>query len=158
MKNYFKPMQWDAYDCAEFTYRGRRWKARLRYDDAMGPPWKEHDGHGPVSEYESRSKKPGELIVCTSVSGRNRFYDFQTAVNMARTEWGCADPAKAAREDFERMRAWCNDEWHWVGVIVCRTDKHGNELEPSDSLWGIESDADEYLSETAYELVRNILS
>jgi len=60
--------------------------------------------------------------------------------------------AMAARDDYERLRAWCNDEWSYVGVIV--TVSHavtGIEL-GSASLWGIESDAGDYLEEIVRDL------
>lgn len=64
--------------------------------------------------------------------------------------------ALAARQDYERLRDWCNDEWCYVGVIVIATDSDGEEI-ASESLWGIESDAGDYLLETANELLAELL-
>lgn len=63
----------------------------------------------------------------------------------------------AAQADFERLRAWCNDDWHYVGVVVEMLDDD-NEVLDSESLWGIESDAGAYLDDTARELADEILS
>lgn len=54
----------------------------------MGAPWEEHDGHGPVSEWESRAKLPGEIIINQDGESR-RFYDFAAACQIARRDgWG----------------------------------------------------------------------
>ena len=38
--------------------------ARIESDGcSMGAPWEEHDGHGPVSEWTRRAKRPGEIVL-----------------------------------------------------------------------------------------------
>lgn len=135
-------------------------------DDATGAPWEENDGHGDVSEWTTRAKRPGELVLCSD-RGKRRFYDFAGLVAKALAEGWDAIPyndgqetkgqqaAKAARADFERLRAWCNDEWHWCGVKVSVSRK-GTHL-GSASLWGLESDAGDYLTETANDLAEEAL-
>ena len=59
--------------------------------------------------------------------------------------------AAAVESDFQRLRAWCNDEWYWVGVII--TDVVSGE---EDSLWGIESDSGDYLETIAHEIAAQI--
>lgn len=56
--------------------------------------------------------------------------------------------AAAAMSDHRRLKAWCNDEWCYVGVVVTDT-----ETGDTESLWGIESDAGEYFAEVTAELV-----
>lgn len=136
--------------------------ARIEQDDFDAtPPWVREDGHGEVSEWTYRDKKAGELTL-TSERGSHRYYDFKSAVKLARRcGWGIANPpegatkrqiaALAAREDFERLRRWCNDDWSYVGVVVTVSAK-GVELGFA-SLWGIESDAGDYLVEVANELL-----
>lgn len=63
--------------------------------------------------------------------------------------------AAAARADYERLRAWCNGDWHYVGVQVT-VSRAGIEL-ANASLWSIESDAGDYLIETANELLQEAL-
>lgn len=146
--------------------------ARIESDDGLPPPWEAHDGHGEVSEWRSghRSehgyphKQAGEMVLITD--GRSaRFYNFAAACRTARLDgWGCVAPegltrrqvaAKAAAEDFARLKAWCNDEWCWVGVVL--------EVERADvtlgraSLWGIESDAGDYFNTIAGELLSEAL-
>jgi hypothetical protein len=62
--------------------------------------------------------------------------------------------AAAAMADFERLRGWCNDEWHWCGVVVT-LNTGGTEHEAS--LWGIESDADDYIEEVISDLMHQCL-
>lgn len=182
-------------------------RASLEHDATAGTPWDNDDGHGPVSEWTTRDKMPGELILC-----ENRFYDFAEACRIARRdEWGtlgtyrmalpCQMPdgawlatatdwragitihgegedineairavyaahratfpsarayaAAAARADYERLRAWCNDEWSYMGVVVT-VESNGHTIGTA-SLWGIESDADAYLLEVANELIDEAL-
>lgn len=66
----------------------------------------------------------------------------------------------AARADYERLRDWCNDEWHYVGVCVSVThtetgvtlcDKY------SAALWGIESDDTDGIAAYAEELAQQAI-
>lgn len=95
-------------------------------DDTTGEPWKEHDGHGPVSDWTSRPKRPGERVLHTD-GGSYRYYDVAEATKIAkRDSWGpmlegmTADQsiALAVDADFNNLQRWCNDEWRWVGVVV----------------------------------------
>lgn len=57
-------------------------------DYDLGPPWKEHDGHGIVSEWTTRDKRPGERVLVSDRSS-HRFYDFEETVKIAkRDKWG----------------------------------------------------------------------
>lgn len=63
--------------------------------------------------------------------------------------------AKAARADYEYLRGWCNDEWSYCGIIVTA---YRDDIElGSASLWGIESNAGEYLRDVANELLEEAL-
>lgn len=142
-------------------------RARIEHDSDTGAPWEEHDGHGPVSGWECRDKRPGELILSGPSYGMGRmtgrrFYDFAEACRIARRDGWNAKPygvqgetprqraARAALADFEHLRGWCNDQWNWCGVVVT-AERAGVELGTA-SLWGIESDAGAYLVEVANEL------
>lgn len=63
--------------------------------------------------------------------------------------------AMAARSDFERLQGWCDDQWNWCGVVVT-VEREGVEL-ASASLWGIESDAGDYLVTVANEILDEAL-
>lgn len=130
-------------------------------DHDHGAPWVECDGHGPVTGWVLRDKRPDELVLNSS-HGEKRYYNFKEACKLAlRDGWGCNDldgtetprqkASKAAIADFEYLRAWCNNEWHYVGVEVTLLDSEGNKTEVSESVWGIES-TDDQLSHNAWVL------
>lgn len=149
------------YDRDIFEHNGNRFMFRTDYDDTGETPWDREDGHGIVSEWTRRAKKPGELVLCSD-NGSRRYYDFQGTVALAKRDGWDAEPyggtkgekaARAAMADFKRLRDWCNDRWSYVGVIVCMVDDDDDVIEDTEqSLWGIESDCDDYLEEVAHEL------
>lgn len=122
-------------------------------DQDHGAPWDECDGHGPVTGWLSRNKRPDELVL-NSDRGQKRFYNFKEACAIAlRDGWGCdaldgtetkrQKAAKAAMADFEYLRSWCNNDWSYVGIEVTLLDSEGNKTEVSDSLWGVEGTEDQ---------------
>jgi hypothetical protein len=154
-------------DWTEFEHEGRTYAAKLERDEHHGAPWDEEDGHGDVTGWETRDKSPGEMILCEDRHAK-RFYDFAGAVKRAKAEGWDAKPYKtgtksqqahrAALADFNRLCAWCNDDWCYVGVIVAPVCECCGEVQDGKaaSLWGIESDAGDYLAETARELIAEI--
>jgi len=63
--------------------------ATLHHDDGSEAPWDSECGHGPVSDWTSRSKAPGERVLCEDRRGRRRYYDFAEAVAIAKRDgWG----------------------------------------------------------------------
>ena len=134
------------------------YRAQIVPDDSMGTPWDEHDFHGPVSDWRNiDSKAPGERVLCTDRHSA-RFYDVQEAMQIAKRDgWGCEHEehrtkgeiaACAVNSDFENLRAWCNNDWWWVGVVLSKheleEDEDGEQTiinldDNVDSLWGIES-------------------
>jgi hypothetical protein len=146
------------WDGDTFTRHGFEFTVTHPCDDSGDAPWERCDGHGPVSDWTRRDKRPGERILCED-RGSHRFYDWQAACKLARTEGWNAKPydapnqiERAVRADFDRLRDWCNDRWQYLGVVVTLK---GTEHE--DSLWGVESDAYDYLAETAHDLADEIL-
>lgn len=143
---------------------GKRYRVQIERDEDMGAPWEEHDGHGIVSEWTSRAKRPGELVLCED-RGSKRYYDVRESTKIAKKEGWDAPPysgtpgqkaTRAVRADYERLRGWCADEWYWVGVVVteiCVCDRGHEHDGDSRSLWGIESDAGDYLLEVANKLI-----
>jgi hypothetical protein len=143
---------------------GKTYRIEWFFDADHGAPWQECDGHGFVTEFERRSKRPGELILCDS-RGSKRFYDFQASIERAKAEgWNTAPydwPTKGAQAhaavmaDYEYLRRWCNDQWHYCGIVVTLMDDD-EETDISDSLWGIEDDGDSdgYHTEVIDELIR----
>lgn len=162
-----------ALDGEEAERKGFTFRASIQHDDDAGTPWDNSDGHGPVTGWERRAKLPGELVLCDdNPSGlrsntARRFYDYQEACRIAlRDGWNAAPydvegetprqrAAKAARADYEFLRGWCNNEWSYIGIIVTAF-RNGIEL-GSASVWGIESNAGEYLRDTANELLEEAI-
>lgn len=164
-----------------FERNGRSFRVNIERDNDSGTPWDREDGHGPVSEWMSRDKRPGERVLCEDHGLRRfYFYDFAEAVRIAhRDGWGISEKriaeitkmqglaptarqiaALAAHEDYERLRRWCADLWEYVGVIVTEVtgadDPDSVETDYAHALWGIESDCEEYIAEVAHELADEI--
>lgn len=136
-----------------FKYRGYQVTIEVHQDEDMREPWKEHDGHGVVSGWETRDKRPGERVLNTDRNSR-RFYDVAATLVIAKRDgWGLSDKDKAAlaaklghkpttreiiaeavNQDFEHLRGWCNDEWCWLGYTT-KLEHDGIETD-GDSCWG----------------------
>lgn len=155
-----------------FEMNGATYAAKLERDEDHGAPWDEECGHGDVTGRERREKAPGELILSEDRHAK-RFYDFAGAVKRAKAEGWNAEPYyppgeetkgqrahKAALADYNRLRAWCNGDWCYVGVIVAPIRPCCDEVndDEAQSLWGIESDAGEYLFEVAQDMAEEIAS
>lgn len=124
--------------------------ATLYCDDNSSPPWERDCGHGPVSKWTSRVKKPSERVL-NEDHGSKRYYDIQDAMKTALADgWGTPDgqkegetkrayAARAVEHDFDVLKAWCNDEWAYYGVAVT-VKKNGIRLtdQYAHACWGIE--------------------
>jgi hypothetical protein len=110
-----------------------------------GTPWGHEDGHGPVTGWERRDKRPGERVLCSDRNAK-RFYDYAEAILIAKRDGWDAAPygvgtageraVRAVEADFTRLQAWCEDRWHYVGY-TCEIEGFDAY---HDSCWGIESD------------------
>jgi len=161
------------YDDQTIEQNGRVYRVNLEHDSDMGAPWDEHDGHGPVSDWATRDKHPGELVLHSDRSSK-RFYDFAGAMKIARADgWGVSAeniaamtaklgraPARgeichaAVMSDFEYLQSWCNDEWNWCGVIVTDiTDDESADVDYSHAVWGVQSDDDETITMYVQEFI-----
>jgi hypothetical protein len=123
--------------------KGNKFKMELAYDDIGGMPWGEDVRYGRVSEWTTRDKRPGEVLLC--IDGRSkRYYDMQGAVKLARREWVSKDSentlgqnaVKAAQADFEHLRAWCDGNWWYACLHVVMLDDEGEELDGYDEYLG----------------------
>lgn len=161
------------------TLKGLTFRVTCETDCDMGPPWKEHDGHGEVREVRTfggkPEKRPGERVLHTDRYAA-WFYDWQGAMSTAkRDRWGLCDDEKAelaeklghaptageitteaVQRDFDHLRGYCNDDWSWVTVYVTLLDTDGAPTGETESLGGIESNSADYINECALELVAEI--
>ena len=144
------------------------------YDQDHGEPWKNECGHGPVTDWVRRDKHSGERVLCSDCSAKC-YYDFAEAMKIAKHDgWGLNlgelakltkrlghTPTKgqiteaAVEHDFQHLRDWCEDRWHYIGVIVTLFNEDDEEQDER-SLWGVEDSGDYYqtvASELADELI-----
>lgn len=116
----FPSIDFEASNSVVFTFSGQTYRAEIMHDEFMGAPWKKHCGHGLVSDWITRAKRPGERVL-THDRGSYRYYDIQAATKIAKWEgWNaepftpCSDCERAARAveaDFQNLRKWCMNEW-----------------------------------------------
>lgn len=125
--------------------KGSKFKLELAYDYIGDKPWEWCDGHGEVSEWTTRDKKPGEVVLC--IDGISRlYYDMQGAVKIARRDFWDTKPyntgtkgeraRRAAQNDFENLRAWCDGNWWYAILHVVMLDDEGEELDGYDEYLG----------------------
>lgn len=146
-------------------HRGHTITLKWFFDQDSGEPWKECDGHGPVSDWTTRDKVPGELVLYSDRRSY-RYYDYAEAMKLAKKDgWGLCPEAIAKLEsklgrpptkgeirhasvmsDFEYLRRWCNNDWHWCGYMI---DIEGTKY--GEGLWGIDSDSQDYFEKEAFE-------
>lgn len=180
--------QSEVYPGQSFTMQhgGRAFRVSIEWDDTADAPWDQSDGNvsieckpgGYGSRYGS-NKRPGEVVIFDS--GRHGFayvVDIPAAMAEAlRDKWGIAPELRAeferkngrppTRREVARMaidenivylRAWCADDWTYVGVIVQMIGADGEPVGDDASLWGVESFGtyarDDVAPELAEELIR----
>jgi len=153
------------YDGSTFTHEGLEFHVRIEPDDNYDPPWERSDGHGPVrlarGTPHTCGKRAGERILH---SDRHTvwLYDWQKACELARRDGWNTKPydapnriERAVQADFDFLRRWLDEQWCYVGVCVSLADQAPDY---AHSVWGIESDASDYIEETAHELADEIIS
>ena len=165
------------HDGDTFEHNGRNFRATFSIDDIQETPWEWADGHGVVSEWARRDKAPGERILATD-GFRKQFYDFAATMKIAKRDaWGLGEDALAAlserlgraptrgeiiaesvERDFNYLKDWCDDKWHYVCVCVDLLDEDGELTGDSDSLGMVEDNDSKYLDSVARECADNILS
>jgi hypothetical protein len=138
-----------------FEAHGHPFKLEVFHDPDAPAPWEMSDAHGPVRQIgPNDSMRPGERWLSDPHYGRGRVYDWEGAIKIAlRDQWGHPQmisrpnlsahqiAAAAVQADYEYLRGWVRDEWHYVGVCVTHEASGAH-----SSVWGIES------NETAYRL------
>ncbi len=162
-----------AFDTDTIEAGGYRFGVEYFHDPDVGAPWENFDGHGIVSKWTTRDKKPGEKVLIEDRQSK-RYYDVRESMACAiRDQWGCACPegthttrrqtaACAVAADFAFLRGWCRDEWHYAGVRVTwikdnSDDPDETKGEPlTRDLWGVETLHD-YHKQTAKELIDELL-
>ena len=165
---------WRTIDTIEVA--GLQFEIATTHDDDADAPWERNDYHGPVSEWTSRDKRPGELILASD-RGARRYYDFEAAVAMAKRDgWGLSPAGiadwkrrrggrpptaaqiaeTAARDDFARLSAWCRDQWQYVIVRAVLLTVEGEHTPEVEYQGGIADDAEGYIRDEGAYLAAEI--
>jgi hypothetical protein len=153
-----------------FEHEGKRFRVHIESDDNSDPPWERSDGHGPVRSINAYhrgdhpEKRPGERVL--HKSGRTFWlYDWKEACRLARKDGWNAEPydapnriERAVQADFDFLRGWLNDDWHYIGVCVTLVNDEDEDITDryANALWGIESDARDYIETVAHELAGEV--
>ena len=159
----------DAYRTETRDHGAMSFRIEWYYDMDADAPWDREDGHGPVSDWTSRDKRPGEMVLCSD-RRMKRYYDFAEAVKIARRDgwdtkpYGTRKPGErahtAAMADYNYLRQYIAQDWHYCGIVVTLLDADG-EPDVNASLWGIEDglpEMSEYHEEVIGELIDECLS
>lgn len=130
---------------------------KIEYDSDYTPAWENSEGHGVVSDWEHRGEANGRWVLHHDMYD-TRYYDWKETLKIAKRDgWGhSGDIMGAVRRDYEYLRAWCNNEWYYVGVIVELYDAN-EELIGEESCWGYESYCEDYLCSEARSWLRWML-
>lgn len=102
--------------------------ATLIADNDRTPPWERAEGCGVVTPWVTRAKKPGERVLNRDGSSY-RFFDYAETIREAKRDgWGPREKfngeserqrtARAVQEAWRFLKSWCDDEWHYVGIVV----------------------------------------
>lgn len=157
-----------------FNHDGYKVRITIHPDNDHGAPWLENDGHGIVSDWTTRDKRPGELVLCADRHSR-RFYDFASSMQTAKRDgWGLAlekvialekamgrkaTPgeirAAAVMQDFEYLHGWANDEWQYLGYTTEIETPDGETLH-GDSCWGFDDQT--YMISEAESIARHTIA
>lgn len=157
------------------TVNGLTFSVSLEPDYSHGAPWEECDLHGPVSDWTSRNKLPGERVLISD-GNFHRYYDAAEATRIAkRDHWGISPTASealvvrlgreptageiaaaAVEANFQYLRSWCDGEWHYTMVTVTLLDMDGDETWMFESVGGVESNCHDYIYELAHDMAKTL--
>lgn len=146
-------------DTKYFMHQGRNFVAKIVVDETNEPPWSVMDSLGSVTDWTRKDPNPGQKILITD-KGCRRYYNHGEAIVKCRGEGiKPADAHRFVNQEYDYFRSWCNDEWHYVGVIVFPITARGDELRSyRECLWGIESNATDHINEAMINLADDILA
>lgn len=147
-------------------YQGKEYYFSVGFDQYQPKPWEEFDGHGIVSDWTSRDKEAGEMVLASD-RGKKLFYHFQDTTKRAKREgWGIVNPDEnltpkqivraSVTRDYEHLRKFCDGQWYFALLTV--EDPRTGETE---HLGGIEYDpccskSNAHIVDTALELAAEL--
>lgn len=150
------PSRYGLYEGEEVTALPNGWSlvVKVENDQDSGPPWEDCDGMGVIKESRWH---PGDSYTDWILNDQHnyRYFDWKATLPIAIKEGLDAPPyrtgnkreqaMRAMKRTYEFLRAWCNDEWYYVGIIVELHDERGCLLGES-SCWGFESENISYVT------------
>lgn len=158
---------------------GLKYRAEFYADYDMRAPHEDHDCHG-VIEHLGRSVEgileDDELSDDLRMRlplfrelyyehGSYTYYDVIASATRAATDWGCKpeDVADVVDNDFEYLRGWYQNDWHWMYITLTKLDDDGNPTDDYVTVGGYESflthdtaELSSILNDLAHELEYNI--
>jgi hypothetical protein len=115
------------------THAGYRFRIVRTHDEDAGFPWENSDCHGVITAAtrDNRANLPF-----------NWYYDWERSYVKAAEVWGIPmlDAPIVVRQDYDRIKAWLDSDWHYQIVQVTLEDASGNLTALSESMCGVESD------------------
>lgn len=144
---------------------GKRFQVEIEQDSSI-IPWEFDEAHGPVSDWTTRDKRAGEMVL--AVDGRHRrYYDFETAMKIAKRDgWGCSElkgnetagekAYASVMSDYKFLQGWCQDLWCYNTVTVTQLDENGEPTANTNSLGAVDDYNPDYLNVVARELAEDI--
>lgn len=102
---------------------GKAFAFKIEDDSDMGPPWENEDGHSPVSDWTTRGKASGELVLSSDRDSR-RFYDFKEACKIARRDgWDFLPGPLKTEKIWGRWYSWIDGKSRRVGRGKWKVEK-----------------------------------
>lgn len=156
-------------DGESFNHGGRLFRLDIVADDSGETPWSDDEClSGVVSEWLTpddwkAADDQGLIALATNSNSRTpyrRYFDRALAITNLIQIGGC-DPVSAAGQADQligRCRAWLNDDWRYVGVVVTLGDSMGRLSPEREAAYGFESDDAEGISTGAEGLADEILA
>lgn len=136
---------------------GRKIKLEIIPDDSNWDRFHEDEFFGQVAPskadpYTGYSKRPDGF------NGAARKFDTRDGRYWWQPPDGVNDPDSIA-QCFDMVRGYYNGDWWYVGVIVTLyMGPNAEYVFGSSSVWGVESNHEDYLKETIGELIREAYS
>lgn len=159
-----------SYDGEQITQLSGGYSIKVEFsqDSDMGPPWKEYDGCGIVSDWEP-NRREEEYWENWRMDPPNErgyyYYEFKETLPKAIKEGWNAPPYYAGdklarawrgmRADYEFLRRYMCQDW-WYSTLIVTLYKDDEEID-SESLGGMDSDSIDHFAETARDYAASMI-
>jgi hypothetical protein len=130
-------------------------KLETQHDDGVNPFDDHYFGKLVECSENSLSEHFGKWLVYTS-QNRVCYYDWVDTLKGVIKDFPNRERAmQAMRNECERMHAYCADQWAYIGIVV--TLYRNDEKIDRDSVWGIESDDEGYITSVSRGMAAGML-